>query len=133
MVEFAISSALMLMLIFGILEFARAVYTYHTVDNAARLATRWAIVRGSDCVAPACPATAATVKAYVASQLPLLTAANATVTTTWSNGSGCYANPPNAPGCTVAVTVSYPFNFDLPLVSKAVLQMSSTSQMVISE
>ena len=133
MVEFAISATLMLMLVFGILEFARALYTYHTVENAARLASRWAMVRGSDCVAPSCPATTASVTTYVRGQLPLLAAANATVTTTWANGTGCYASPANAPGCVVTVTVSYPFNFDLPIVSKALLQMSSTSKMVISE
>ena len=133
MVEFAISALLMLMMVFGILEFARALYTYHTVENAARLGTRWAMVRGSDCVAPSCPATTNSVTTYVQGQLPLLTAANATVTTTWTNSTGCYANPANAPGCVVTVTVSYPFNFDLPVVSKAVLQMSSTSKMVISE
>jgi Flp pilus assembly protein TadG len=133
MVEFAISAALMLVMIFGILEFARAVYTYHTVENAARLGSRWAMVRGSDCVAARCPATTDTVKTYVQSQLPLLTAANATVTTTWANGTGCYANPANAPGCVVSVTVSYPFTFDLPFISKTLLQMSSASKMVISE
>jgi len=131
--EFAIAATLMLMVVFGIIQFGKAIYAYHSVANAARLGSRWAMVRGSDCVAATCPATAATVKAYVQSQMPLLNSAAATVTTTWSTSSGCYGNPSNGPGCVVAVTVSYPFHFDVPLVSSAVLQISSTSQMVISE
>lgn len=133
MAEFAIAALLLLMVVFGIIQFAKALFAYHTIGTAARLGSRWAMVRGSNCVAPSCPATAATVKTYVQGQLPLLDAATATVTTTWATSFGCYGNPANGPGCVVAVTVSYPFHFDLPLVSNAVLQMSSTSKMVISE
>lgn len=38
---------MLLLLIAGILEFGRALYTYHTVSNAARLGSRWAMLRGS--------------------------------------------------------------------------------------
>jgi len=42
----------------------------------------------------------------------------------------------NAPGCTVAVTVTYPFSFMMPYMPKgslATISMSSTSKMVISQ
>src|SRR5580698_416964 len=71
-VEFAFVTMLILFpLIFGIVDFARAAYAYHFVSSAARQATRWSSVRGSDCAnslpAP-CEATSGaggTVDAYV--------------------------------------------------------------------
>jgi Flp pilus assembly protein TadG len=37
----------------------------------------------------------------------------------------------NAPGCTVEVTVSYPFYFPVPLISNSPLTVSSSSEMII--
>lgn len=135
-VEFAISALLMLMLLFGIMECSLLVYSYHTVSNAAREGSRWAIVRGIDCVASSCPATADSVKAYVLTQVPLLDASQVTVTTTWSSSENCAvssASGPAGPGCIVAVRVSYPFQLNLPLVPINAMTLSSTSQMVMSE
>lgn len=135
-VEFAISALLMLMLLFGIMECSLLLYSYHTVSNAARQASRWAVVRGSDCLAASCPATADTVKAYVLTQVPLLDATQVAVTTTWSSSSNCTApsaSGPAGPGCIVAVHVTYPFQLHLPLIPISTLTLSSTSQMVMSE
>ena len=49
-VETAIVLNLFLVLLLGIMDFGRALYTYHLVDNAARIGARFAIVHGSDCV-----------------------------------------------------------------------------------
>ncbi len=133
MVEFALSAGVMLLLIFGIMECALEVYAYHTISTAARLGTRWAMVRGSDCPAPACPAGATDVSNYVLTQVPLLDTSKVTVATTWSNTADCAAATKNAAGCTVAVTVSYPFNLALPFIWKSAPTLSSTSEVVISE
>jgi Flp pilus assembly protein TadG len=47
LVEFALSSTVLLMAIFGVLDCSCALYADHYVANAAREATRYAMVRGS--------------------------------------------------------------------------------------
>jgi Flp pilus assembly protein TadG len=136
MVEFAISAMVMLMVVFGIIEFAQLLYSYHTVADAARLGTRWAIVRGADCVDVSCPAGPDDVRAYVRTQVPLLTASNVGVTTTWTNTNTCTAAAyaaANGPGCEVTVTVTYPFSFGVSIWGSGQVNLSSTSSMVISE
>lgn len=136
LVEFAVSSLVMLMVMFGILECSLLLYTYHTVSNAARQASRWAMVRGSDCIASTCPADANAVKSYVLTQVPLLDTSQVNVTTTWASSSDCTvtsSSGPAGPGCIVAVQVSYPFQLHLPLIPISALTLSSTSQMVMSE
>ena len=50
LVEFALVTVLVLVpLIFGIIDFARAAYAYHYVSYSAREAARWASVRGAQC------------------------------------------------------------------------------------
>lgn len=132
MVEFVIAATLLMLFVFGIVEFGRALYTYHAVSDAARLGTRFAIVRGSKCIAPSCPAQAADVQTYVRAQAPLIDQSAMTVTTTWpGGGAGCPVGVPN-PGCLVVVNVAYPFDFAVPFLSGVPLNMTSTSQMVIS-
>lgn len=135
-VEFAISAMLMLMMLFGIMECSLLLYSYHTVSNAARQASRWAAVRGSDCIASTCPATASSVKTYVLTQVPLLDASQVSVNTTWSSSNDCTAASsagPAGPGCIVAVTITYPFQLQLPFIPISGVTLSSTSQMVMSE
>lgn len=133
MVEFAIVASLMLILAFGIMQCALLLYSYHATSSAARQASRWAMVRGADCLSSSCPATAASVKDYVLDNVPLLETKNVTVATTWSNTPDCPAPAQNGPGCTVKVTVSYPFTLAVPFITSSVLTLSSSSQMVISE
>jgi Flp pilus assembly protein TadG len=149
MVEFAISASALLLIMFGILEFARVMYTYHTVSNAARLGSRWAMVRGANsCNGPIdhCSASATDIQNYVLSVVPMVDASSTTlpncsqqglcVTASWSNSSDpstdCSSGGSNAVGNLVCVTVSYPFNFAIPFVSTNALTLSSTSKMVIA-
>lgn len=132
MVEFVIAAMLLMLFVFGIIDFGRALYTYHAVSDAARLGSRFAIVRGLKCIAPSCPAQASDVQTYVRAQAPLIDQSAMTVQTTWPGGkAGCPAGTAN-PGCVVAVKVTYPFNFAVPFLSQATITMASTSQMVIS-
>jgi Flp pilus assembly protein TadG len=141
MVEFAFAATLLLLLLFGIIEFGRVLYTYHTVSNAARIGSRWAMVRGSGCsVLDHCGATSADISAYVLSVVPMVDANTMTVTASWTTTTNpnddCTATDPggnNGTGHIVCVTVSYPFNFAVPMVSQNALTLSSTSRMAISQ
>jgi Flp pilus assembly protein TadG len=133
LVEFALVSTATLTLMLGIIDFGRAVYTYHLVANGARSGTRYAIVRGSTCTVTGCPATTDSIQTYVRGLAPGINPNSLAVTTTWSSTGACSDPANQGPGCTVAVQVSYPFRFIIPLLPNFTMTMSSTSQMVISQ
>jgi Flp pilus assembly protein TadG len=135
MAESAIAMALALMVFIGIVECGRALYTYHAVANAARLGSRYAIVRGSTCSAADCPATSASIRTYVRNATPMVDQSELSVDTTWATSAACTSGgpSPNAPGCLVSVQVTYPFQFNIPLVPLPQVSMTSTSQMLISQ
>ena len=127
-VEMALVTVIMLVTTFGIVEVGHGFYAYSTIANAARDATRYAIVRGSACTswASACPASAADVQNFVKSQTPPgIDPSRMTVTTTWV--------PNNNPGSAVKVTVQYRFSFVLAFIKVNDATISSSSQMVIWE
>jgi len=137
--EMAIAATAVLMLIFGIVDFGRAMYTYGFVSNLAREGARYAIVRGSTSCTNSnnelsdCNATAADIQSYVQSLSEGATIASSidVATPTYSCPNGATAT--NAPGCTIAVQVTYPFKFVMGFMPKATLDISSTSTMVISQ
>lgn len=135
--ETAIVMAVLLALLFGIIDFGRAIYTYAFVAQLAREGARWAIVRGNQCtVLDHCNAQQADVQTYVQSLSEGVTTASQITANpvTWSNCPS--GSSGHAPGCTVSVTVTYPFKFLLPWMpggSLSTIHMSSTSQMVISQ
>jgi Flp pilus assembly protein TadG len=128
MLEFTVIAVLLLTLVFGIIDFGRALYTYHCISYAAHAATRWASVRGSNCTDSGCPATPTTIQNYVQQQLAIGIAnpTSITVNTTWQSGN-------NIPGNWVRVQVQYNFQFLLPFLPANLIHMASTSQMVISQ
>lgn len=149
MVEFALVCTFFLLLLFGIIDFGRALYTYHFLSNAARTASRWAAVNGGACASDgSCngtapmnngPASQTDVQKYVQNLTPGgIDPSKITVTACGvTSGAGkCADSPPgctlNEPGCMVKVSVSYNFNFLVPLVRSAAIPMSSTSEMVIA-
>src|SRR5579862_8721810 len=56
LLEAALTMAIMLALIMGIVDFSRAMYAYHFVAHAAAEATRYASSRGSSWTGTACTA-----------------------------------------------------------------------------
>jgi Flp pilus assembly protein TadG len=131
--EFAICSLAALTIFFGIMDFGRALYTYHLVDEGARLATRYAIVNGVSSCAGGSPDP---LQSYVSNQSFGITPSALTVATTCPGGNtGCSssASPYDGSGCLVSVTVDYSFHFMAPFISTLVIPMSSRSQMVISQ
>jgi Flp pilus assembly protein TadG len=133
LVEFAIVSTAVLTLMFGIIDFGRALYTYHLVADAARIGSRFAMVRGTACAVTGCPTTPDAVQTYVRGLAPGIEPNSLTVLTTWSAGDGCTDAAFQGPGCLVAVHVSYPFKFMIPLLPQFQMTMSSASQMVIAQ
>lgn len=152
MVETAIVMGVFMLGLLGTIDFGRAIYTYHLIGNAARLGARFAMVRGATCTHTAAgadqwpcpispPDSAGEIQQYVQAQSILLGLGNVTVVPSWpgtdSSGNqypGCVGGAPyNYPGCPVTVTVTYRFSFLAPIVSNASINMSSTSQMVISQ
>jgi hypothetical protein len=59
-VEMAVVSVLLFMMLFGILEYARLLYVMHVANNAARDTVRFAVVHTSGGTMPGEPATIAT-------------------------------------------------------------------------
>jgi Flp pilus assembly protein TadG len=123
MAEFALVLTPCLALIFGIINFALALYCYDFVCYSAQEAARYATVHGA--TAPTV-ATADDVTSYVDSLVAgVLNTHNVNVTTTWS--------PDNKPGSTVTITVSYNYPPLTSLVSSVTLPLTRTAAMVISQ
>jgi Flp pilus assembly protein TadG len=146
-VEMAISCLILLTVLFGVFEFTLASYSYVVISNASRQASRWAIVRGSKCPDQTpgldyCGATKAQIATHVQSQhfLGIDTENLMTVDTKWyapGSSTPCTPEPPspicNPPGNSVQVTVSYPFPLSIPFMPFSRINLSSSSQMVISQ
>lgn len=133
MAETVIVMTVLLAMMFGIIDFGRALYTYSFVAQLARQGARWTIVRGTNCnVLDHCSALSSDVQTYVQSLSYGATNSSNISASASSSSSGCNAGGPFAPGCTVKVTVSYPFNFMLPFVPSTTINMSSSSTMVVS-
>lgn len=153
MVEMAIASVVLLMMLFGVIVLSLSFYTYNYVSDAAREASRWAIVRGSQCSANTpgldhCGAGQTEIQNYVSSlSYPGIDPSKLTVTANWyspnyGNGATTWtlcdskANPcttPNGQGYQVQVTVGYRFPLSIPFWKATTLNVSSTSSMVISQ
>ena len=146
LVEYSIVFILFITMVLGVADFSRAVYAYHFVSNAAREAARYASVRGSTCSddgsctaansasGVAGPSSATDIQDFVKNVPKGINPAQITTTPSWSNPSNITTckTTSNAPGCTVVVLVKYNFAFFTPLVSKATLTFSSTSQRLIT-
>jgi Flp pilus assembly protein TadG len=146
-VEFSITLSLLLSVIFGIMVCAMALYADHFVTDAAKEATRYAMVRGSSwgstsCATYAsysCVATSSNVTTFVDSlALPGISTSGISVATTWPGtdptGETCdTAQGKNSPACVVNVQVQYSFNFLLPFVPFGTLNLSGVSSDVITQ
>jgi len=140
-VEFGVSAAVLLLVVFGIVQCAMALYVYNYVGDAARAGTRYAIVRGGSCTGmPDCDAQQSDIQTYLRGiQYPGINSSNLNVTVTWYSAStsepttwtAC-AGQCNAPGNAVQVQVSYAFPLNIPFWKNGAITMQSSSQMVIS-
>jgi Flp pilus assembly protein TadG len=156
LVEWAIVCILFMTMLLGIIDFGRALYTYHFVSHAAREATRFAAVHGYTCDTdadggsctptggPADTANPTPITDFVNSIIPPgIDSSKVNTVAQWpfesdspticsQSVTGVGGPYENYPGCTVEVTVSYPFQLLFPLVGTNPLTLSSSSQMVIA-
>ena len=136
LVEFAIASSILFVMLFGILEFSFAFYSYNFTAEAAKETARYLSVRGSNsCVSNSslanCNYTSNDVSAIVQGlNYPGITSiatcsANAGACASWPDGD-------NNPGHNVKVVVNYSFPLSIPFLSATQLNLKSTAEMVIS-
>lgn len=151
-VEFAISSIVLVTLVFGCVGVAMAFYTFEVINQYARDASRYAMVHGNSCTAQPSGAscsigtggTSKTAPANVALMTylnheiyPGINGANLTVTTNYTNAPGyttCFVTPGcNGSGDQVTVQVSYFYLYNIPFIPQRPFTMHGTSTMVISQ
>ncbi|MDR3725622.1 MAG: TadE/TadG family type IV pilus assembly protein [Terracidiphilus sp.] len=150
LVETALSYGILLTLLVGLLQITLAVYAYHYVSDAAREATRWAMVRGSNCTGLAgCGAGNPDIQAFVQNLgYPGIMASNLATTTHWYTQtmdtnvtpntvvlSICGTDPTgcNYVGNQVKVQVTYKLSLNIPFVPNAAIAITSTSAMMIAQ
>lgn len=121
MIETALSLLVFLMILFGIMDYGRALFAYNFVSFAAGQGARYAMVRGSS---SSTPATATTVQDYVRNQAVALDKNAITVATTWA--------PDNKPGSTVQVAVTYSFQPVVPFLPSSAMVFKNTTKMTIT-
>ncbi|HEV2523265.1 MAG TPA: TadE/TadG family type IV pilus assembly protein [Candidatus Acidoferrales bacterium] len=135
LIEYALVFMVFVSMLLGIVDFSRALYSYHFLSNAAREATRWAAVRGSTCGndgSCAAPASSSDIQTYVTNITPPgFDSTNLTTTPSWPGTGPTCQGPVNSPGCPVEVQVSYNFNFVVPFIHTSPLTLSSSSEMII--
>ena len=145
MLELALCFTAFLLLTIGSMEFGWGIYAYNLCAASAQDAGRWASVRGSH---SSTPAALADIQAYVQSEAVGLDPSLLTVTVTWMTTSTwtstcstsdspitCSTTTPtgfNDPGDYVVVTVNYIIKPLAGLALKQNINVSSTSQYVIS-
>jgi Flp pilus assembly protein TadG len=149
LVETALSCLILIPILFGIIQLSIALYCHHYAADAAREATRFAIVRGANCslylksAAYCSPtsadgngATQADIAQYVKSLgYPYSGSANVTVQwcvpgspATWSS---CSTTRDNTVGNQVQVKVTYSYPLVIPYLKANTLLIGSTSSMTI--
>ena len=115
LVEFALVFPLFILLLAGMIDFGLGLYTYMTINNAARDAARLATTTCSTI-----PCTAA-VKARVQADAPMVAAGEITVT---CNGGACTAV--TKPGQEIMVQITHGYKMIWPLAFQTQIPMTST-------
>jgi Flp pilus assembly protein TadG len=135
LIEYAIVFMFFMSMLLGIVDFSRALYSYHFLSNAAREATRWAAVRGNTCTDDgSCTAEAlqSDIQTYVTNITPPgVDSTKLTTTASWPGTSPICEEDAHSPGCPVDVQVSYNFTFVVPFIRTTPLTLSSSSEMII--
>jgi Flp pilus assembly protein TadG len=121
MAEFALVLTTFILLIFGAMYLAQAVYAYNYVAYAAREGSRYAAVHGYDSYQVA---SASTIDTFVKGETAGLDTSKLTVTTTWT--------PDNKAGSVVQVEVQYQLSLSIPFIPAQTLSLTSMSKMVMS-
>ena len=129
LVEFALSSWILIIFIFGIIELCFVLFAYNTANEAARDTARWLSVNGAKVYAGTITST--TITNHVQA---IPGAGQMTPTVQWCTDSAtCSPTPTSAntaAGMLVQVQVQYVYT-NVPFLSNGGLTATSTTQMVI--
>ena len=121
-VEFAFCIPILMVLVGGMTELGRFLYTGDALANAVREGARVAIVRGS---ASGSPISAADLRNLVKNRAASLSTQSMSVTVTYT--------PDNNPGSVVTIQAQYPLTFVMPPFSAlAPLTVSRTASLSIA-
>jgi len=120
LVEASLVTVLFVVILFGLIDFARIVWSYTMIANAAREATRFAMVHGS---ASGNAASVTQIQGIVISRSPGILPAMLTTTVSFS--------PDQSPGSTVTVAVTYKVYPIAPYIPVGPLNVTSNSQRII--
>ena len=139
LVEFSLILPILLLLLFGVIEFARFLFSYESLNNAVREGSRYAIVHGSSSNCPSGP-----VPSYVDESLnPCYDPSGTNVGNAIRKFAFTFAqssdlvigtpqwSPNNARGSVVTVTATYTFRLLLPLPFPPI-NMTATSTDVVN-
>ena len=128
LIEFAATLGLMMTFIFVLTQISMALYTYGMISECAREATRWASVRGTQCLTAggaSCTATTTSVSNYAKGLgFPNIGGSAISPVTT-------YPDLDEAPGHRVKVTITYPYSVSLPFVPQKAISLQVSSEMYI--
>jgi hypothetical protein len=132
LVEMAMVSMIFFFLLFGILEFARALYYYNTIVQNTRAAARWAVVNVLDNSDAADITTTQNIVLYggpISSGTPVLPGLTAAmVNVSVANLEVDTSSPPKPISQKISVSVSgYPFQFLIPLGPNITIPAFETS------
>jgi Flp pilus assembly protein TadG len=150
LVEMALSCLILIPVLFGIIQLTFALYCYHYAADAAREATRFAVVRGGNCHqymndAYCSPtdggqngATSNDIAQFVKT-LGYPYSASASTSVQWCTTDGstpatwtsCSTTQNNGVGNQVRVTVTYAYPLVVPFMGSQSLNMGSVSSMTI--
>jgi Flp pilus assembly protein TadG len=99
LIEFALSSLIVFMLLIFILDGGRILWQYVTLSQATGVATRYCIVHGTKSSAPIGSSDTAIIKQVILSAVPGISSSDLTVTATYA--------PDNNPGGLVTIALRY--------------------------
>lgn len=139
LVEFALSMVLVLTIIFGIIDFGRAMFAYIWVANTARTGARYVMVTGASCLysnGTSCGASNTQLINYLQNNSQGITFTS-TCPISGNQGAVCIQagcinavakdQLPCASGVKGAVQVQYQFGFICPFLPRQTWTMTSTS------
>jgi hypothetical protein len=122
--EFTLSSIPLLFVIISVVQMSLGMWNYHTLNEAVKVTTRTAAVRGADCAALACAMTVGEITQMLSTKGIGLLSGSLNASLTDSNGSivchpisTCTSSTTvwprsggNSTGQVIAISASYPFN-----------------------
>ena len=111
LIEYAYVSGVLMVLMYGVLEFGRVIYVQNALQQAASLAARCAAIDTNNC------GTSTQVTAYAATQASAFLTVPSTAFTVTSPD----------PTCGKQVTATYNFSFDIPFYQSISLDMTATA------